>query len=154
MKPEINVTPLIDVLLVLLIIFMVISPLEPSRFETKIPSEPDKTNIPVTPHPDTLIVRINSDYSLDLNQTKNLGTIEKPAKLQTRLAQVFSERIKNGVLDENLAQKNDLPMSDKIQKTIFIKAPKNLAYGEVVKVIDAVKKVGAKPISLQIDGLD
>ena len=39
-KPNINVTPLIDVLLVLLIIFMVVSPLKPSTFKTKIPAEP------------------------------------------------------------------------------------------------------------------
>ena len=38
--PDINVTPLIDVLLVLLIIFMVAAPLKPSRFTAKLPSEP------------------------------------------------------------------------------------------------------------------
>ncbi len=153
MKPEINVTPLIDVLLVLLIIFMVISPLEPSRFETKIPSEPDKLDRGLE-NPDRLIVKINSDFSLELNQTKNLGTIQDPTELQTKLTQVFAKRTENGVLDENLAQKSELSMPEKIQKTIFIKAPKNLAYGEVVKVIDAVKIVGAKPISLQIDDLE
>ena len=40
--PNINVTPLIDVLLVLLIIFMIITPVKPSRFEAKVPAEPKK----------------------------------------------------------------------------------------------------------------
>ena len=42
-KPNINVTPLIDVLLVVLIIFMVVSPLKPARFLTKVPSKPDQS---------------------------------------------------------------------------------------------------------------
>ena len=46
-KPNINVTPLIDVLLVLLIIFMVVSPLKPARFLTKVPSQPDRDDVPV-----------------------------------------------------------------------------------------------------------
>ena len=44
-KPVINVTPLIDVLLVLLVIFMIIAPLKPSRFEAKLPQEPKKSLI-------------------------------------------------------------------------------------------------------------
>ena len=53
--PKINVTPLIDVLLVLLIIFMVISPLKPSRFEAKVPAEPkDQQDVNVKPNPLTL----------------------------------------------------------------------------------------------------
>ncbi|MEQ1646799.1 MAG: biopolymer transporter ExbD, partial [Pyrinomonadaceae bacterium] len=39
LKPTINVTPLIDVLLVLLIIFMVVTPLKPSAFKTRVPAE-------------------------------------------------------------------------------------------------------------------
>ena len=52
-NPHINVTPLIDVLLVLLIIFMVVAPLKPSSFKTRIPSE-QKNNGTTDPHPQTL----------------------------------------------------------------------------------------------------
>ncbi|MBA2737206.1 MAG: hypothetical protein H0U50_10535, partial [Pyrinomonadaceae bacterium] len=41
----------------------------------------------------------------------------------------------------------------KVEKTVFIKAPRGTDYGSVAKVIDAVKLSGANPISLQIDGL-
>ena len=61
-KPSINVTPLIDVLLVLLIIFMVITPLKPSRFEAKVPAEPkDEQNVNVKPNPLTLVVAISKE---------------------------------------------------------------------------------------------
>ena len=45
-KPNINVTPLIDVLLVLLIIFMVAAPLRPARFMAKLPAPPDDRQLP------------------------------------------------------------------------------------------------------------
>lgn len=152
MKPDINVTPLIDVLLVLLIIFMVIAPIKPSQFETKIPSE-NKT--PANePHPDTLIVRINSDSTLALNNEENLGSISEPTKLSKRLDQIFAKRLQAGVFRENLSNKDDLPLKHRIQKTVFVKAPKSLAYGDVVKVIDEIKIAGANPISLQIDDLN
>ena len=51
-KPNINVTPLIDVLLVLLIIFMVVSPIKPTDFKTKIPQESKQDG--AEPHIDTL----------------------------------------------------------------------------------------------------
>jgi biopolymer transport protein ExbD len=55
--PYINVTPLIDVLLVLLIIFMVISPLKPTRFEAKVPAEPDPlANQNALPNPNSLVI--------------------------------------------------------------------------------------------------
>lgn len=152
MKPEINVTPLIDVLLVLLIIFMVIAPIKPSQFETKIPSEPEKDFGKVNPL--ILIVRINSDKTLSLNKENGLGTIEKPTKLSERLNQIFTKRTENRVINENLRQTENLPVAEKIQKTVFIKAPKSFAYGQVVKIIDEIKSVGANPISLQIDNLD
>ena len=141
-KPNINVTPLIDVLLVLLVIFMVITPMKPSDFKAKIPQE---TKQPGDPNDYTLIVAVNSDYSLKLNQEKDFGTVENPNKLIEKLENVFAQRTENGVFDES--NKN-------IIKTVFIKAPRSLPYGEVVKVVDAVKIAGADPISLQIDDLD
>ena len=141
-KPNINVTPLIDVLLVLLIIFMVISPMKPSDFKTKIPQE---TKQPGTPNDHALVVTINSDYSLKLNTEKDYGTVREPQKLIERLQAVFVQREENGVFDES---------NQKIVKTVFIKAPRDLAYGEVVKVVDAIKIAGADPISLQIDDLE
>ena len=153
MKPDINVTPLIDILLVLLIIFMVISPIQPSQFKAHIPSKPNPS-APGEPNPQTLIVKINSDFSLELNETKKLGTIPEPTPLQKRLSDVFSKRLENGVINERFSGDPNLPLAEKIQKTVFIKAPRSIPYGEVVKVIDAVKVVGAKPISLQIDDLN
>ncbi len=68
-KPNINVTPLIDVLLVLLIIFMVVSPLKPSDFKTKIPQEP-VNNDEIDPNPHILIVALDSESSIRLNNLK------------------------------------------------------------------------------------
>ena len=117
-KPNINVTPLIDILLVLLIIFMAISPLKPHSFKTKVPAEsrPDAG----APNPYTLIVTINPDSTLMLNQEKDLGTVREPQKLIEKLSGVFRERLENHVYAENLELKNDLTEEQKIQKTVFI----------------------------------
>jgi biopolymer transport protein ExbD len=143
-KPNINVTPLIDVLLVLLIIFMVVSPLKPTDFKTKIPQEP-ANNSEVEAHPDTLVVALNSESSIRLNNLKEeFGNSEDTSSLTEKLIQIFKER----------EQKMAFDKTGKIPKTVFIKAPRNLAYGKVVKIVDAVKIAGAEPISLQIDDLD
>ena len=76
--PRINVTPLIDVLLVLLIIFMVISPLKPSRFAAKVPAEPkNEQQLDVKPNPLTLVVNISRDRALSLNN-EPAGTVDEP----------------------------------------------------------------------------
>lgn len=145
-KPNINVTPLIDVLLVLLIIFMVISPLKPTKFEAKVPAEPkdqDRSN-PPQPNKLTLVVTIDkSTLGLKLN-SEELGNVTDPGPLETRLRQVFDQRKNEGVLREG---------TNEVEKTLFIKAPRSVKYGDVVKVIDAVKGAGAQPIGLQIDDI-
>ena len=148
-KPHINVTPLIDVLLVLLIIFMVISPIKPSAFEARIPSQPKQDDI-VEVNPDTLIVIVGSAGSLRLNNENSEATTEDPAKLIARLAGIFAERERNFAFIDS--QPGD--PAPQVQRTVFIKAPRNLPYGSVAKVVDAVKQGGAKPISLQIDDLE
>ena len=147
-KPQINVTPLIDVLLVLLIIFMVVTPMKPSAFDAKIPQPPDD-NSDVRSHPDTLVVVVNRDSSLDLNHENLTASVDDPSKLVERLKNVFKLR------EENMAfADNHDSSAPQIQKTVFIKAPKGLSYGSVAKVVDAVKMAGASPISLQIDDLE
>lgn len=142
--PKINVTPLIDVLLVLLIIFMVISPLRPSAFKAKVPSEPEPIDPRVVPNPNTLVVKVADNLSLSVNDRKNLGTPDEPELLTRELASIFRER----------AERLDVDEQGNVVKVVFVKAPRNVAYGNVVKVIDAVKLAGAEPLSLQVDRLD
>lgn len=152
-KPQINVTPLIDVLLVLLIIFMVITPLKPTDFKAKIPSEP-QTDGKVEPNPDTLVVKLDTDYSLDLNNENLSATVQDSDNLTNELKKVFQLRLENRNFAPEKEFKSELSDFQKVQKTVFIKAPRSIDYGSVAKVIDAVKLSGAEPISLQIDDLE
>ena len=152
-KPNINVTPLIDVLLVLLIIFMVVSPLKPTGFEAKIPSEP-KATTKINSHPYTLVVAINADSTLRLNTETDVGGVQNAEKLVERISDIFRQRIENRVFAEEKILRTDLPEDERIERTVFIKAPRSIDFGSVVKIIDAAKIAGANPISLQIDDLN
>jgi biopolymer transport protein ExbD len=131
--PNINVTPLIDVLLVLLIIFMVIQPRREAQFESNIPQKPDQndSNAPVPPS-DLLMVEVDlSGSGLDQNvklNPKQMSLIE----LGTTLKDLLEQRP---------------------DKTVFVKGPKDKQYGDVVSVIDTIKGAGAERIGLQIDFL-
>jgi biopolymer transport protein ExbD len=131
--PNINVTPLIDVLLVLLIIFMVIQPQKEAKFESNIPQKPQENdkNAPVPPS-DMLMVDVKlqgsgPDQTIELNSRPM-----SMAELGTTLKDLLEQRP---------------------DKTVFIKAPKDKQYGDIVEVIDVVKGAGAQPIGLQIDYL-
>lgn len=150
--PEINVTPLIDVLLVLLIIFMVASPLRPSRFTAKLPAEPQ--HLPqLEPDIRTLVVTIEPDNTLRLNALTEMGTVDDPSKLNSKLVALFEERTRNKVYRDDMRDRFDLPDRLRVEKTVFIKAPRNLPYGRVMRVMDGLKGAGAEPIGLQIDDL-
>jgi biopolymer transport protein ExbD len=152
-RPIINVTPLIDVLLVLLIIFMVVAPLKPSSFKARIPAEVN-SKLALPPHPDTLVVTVNEDLSMNLNAREDVGTVNDTAELIERLHVIFQERIQNGNISELFGLSSERPFNDRVERTVFIKAPRNVSYGNIAKVVDAVKLAGAFPISLQIDGLE
>jgi biopolymer transport protein ExbD len=144
--PQINVTPLIDVLLVLLIIFMVISPMKPSRFEAKVPAEPkdQPQDAVVKPNPLTLVVAVNRETREITLNNEPAGDVSDPSMLQNMLSEIFKQRENNGVFKEG---------TNEVEKTVFIKSPKSVKYGDVVKVIDAAKTAGAQPIGLQVDDL-
>ena len=152
-KPNINVTPLIDVLLVMLIIFMVVSPLQPSRFLTKTASKPEKDQ-PLTANDKTLVVTIKPDRTLLLNRETDMGSVNELSKLTTRLYEVFQDSVRNHAYRDELRDRSDLPDSVRVERTVFIKAPRAIPYAEVMRVLDAIKGAGATPVGLQIDDLD
>jgi biopolymer transport protein ExbD len=151
-KPFINVTPLIDVLLVMLIIFMVAAPLRPSRFTAKIPSEPYDRVLP--PDPRTLVVTIESDRTLRLNGLTDMGTVDDSSKLSAALVSLFAQRKLNRSYRAEMLTRVDIPEEYRIEKTVFIKAPRSTPYGHVARVIDGLKGAGAEPVGLQLDDLN
>ena len=151
LAPNINVTPLIDVLLVLLIIFMVAVPLRPHRFTAKLPSPPQHQDLP--PDDRTLVVTIELDRTLRLNSLTDLGTVDDPSKLSQKLIALFDERTRNKVYRAEMLDRFDVPEALRIEKTVFIKAPRSMPYGEVLTVMDGLKGTGAEPIGLQLDDL-
>ena len=153
-EPYINVTPLIDVLLVLLIIFMVITPLRPSRFQADIPTQrdPNEDLSQLKPNPLTLVVSITGDLQLKLNQD-NMGSVNDTAPLSSKLRQVFQQRKEQRAYKPGMETRVDVPEEERIEKTVFIKAPRGMRYEDVVKVIDAIKGAGANPVGLQVDDL-
>jgi len=143
--PRINVTPLIDVLLVLLIIFMVITPVKPSKFEAKVPAEPkNEQQLDVKPNPLTLVISINRENRAISLNNESAGSVDDPTALTAKLTDIFNQRTTNGVFREG---------TNEVEKTVFLKSPTLVKYGDVVKVIDAAKMAGASPIGLQIDDL-
>jgi|ERR1043166_432661 biopolymer transport protein ExbD len=150
--PHINVTPLIDVLLVLLIIFMVVAPLKPSAFKARIPAEP-KPITGATSSIDTLVVSVTADSILKLNGT-SVGNTNDTSQLVALLKNIFDARIANGNVSASFASDPERPVADSTERTVFVKAPRSLNYGSVARVVDAVKLGGAFPIALQLDGLD
>ena len=154
--PNINVTPFIDILLVLLIIFMVITPLKPARFKAMIPEPPPDNEI-IKKSPRTLVVSVGEDRGVKLLMGQEViaeGSVANSGAVAARLAREFDARRSQGVQNPEFADRADLPADERVLRTVFIKAPRTINYGEVARVIDSVKGAGASPVGLQTDELE
>jgi len=153
-SPSVNVTPLIDILLVLLIIFMVITPLKPARFKAYVPTPPDDDRVLMSPL--TITVAVERDLSMKLLMGKTVvaeGTVGDAGEVAARLASEWRERKLSAKWKAGLETRADLPPDERIERTVFVRAPGSIRYGEVARVIDAIKGAGAQPVGLQTDEL-
>jgi biopolymer transport protein TolR len=116
---EINVTPLVDVMLVLLIIFMVTAPMLSMGIDVNLPRVKSKS-VDVTE--EKLVLTINESKEIFLNKTKlPLGEIN------SKLEAIFANRI---------------------DREIFLRADKNVPYGFVVEVMSEVRKAGVDKLGM------
>jgi len=120
-KSDINITPYIDILLVLLIIFMVITPIRPLDLDIKVPQAADPSLEGVV-DPNVIVVSIGESARIAINNEET--TI---SQLGGKLQEIYSKRA---------------------NKNMFVSASAKLPYSDVVRVIDIAKGAGVGDIGL------
>jgi len=121
-KSDINITPYIDILLVLLIIFMVITPVKQMDLDVKVPQSQEGDQSKAVVDPSIIVVSVSDAMVIAINNDQtDIGS------LGVRLQDIYAARA---------------------NKNMFISASSKLPYGDVVKIIDIAKGAGVGDIGL------
>jgi biopolymer transport protein ExbD len=125
---EINVTPMADVMLVLLIIFMVVTPMLQKGQSVDLARTRNPVDMKEADRDDAVLVAITRDGKFWLNQDR-VG------------------------IDDLAARVNDL-LATRLEKTVFVKSDFRAKYGDVVQVVDAIRNAGVDRVGLLTERLD
>jgi biopolymer transport protein ExbD/biopolymer transport protein TolR len=125
---DINVTPMADVMLVLLIIFMVVTPMLQKGVNVELARTKNPVDMKEADRDDSVLVAITRDGNFYLGQEKVS-------------------------IDELSARVGDL-LTNKLEKTVFVKSDLRAKYGDVVQVVDNIRNAGVDKVGLLTERLD